>query len=173
MNIKQTNLNEIFQEYLSLLGISSFDKIDKHGFVIPISPRKDSFMKNHILLVGDAAGFADPVTAEGISFAILSGQIAANAIIKGNMEENTIERYFNAEIDKKILSELNIARKLMNLVFINPFLRTNLFRLYGHKLTKSMTQIFLGNKTYKEIVKYPPNYLKLLRFWNPKNKDEV
>ena len=170
MNRKQTNLNEILQEYIRLLGINSFDKIEKHGYVIPVSPRKDTFMKKRILLVGDAAGLADPVTAEGISFAILSGQIAANSIIKGNMDESTVKRYFHMELNKKILSELKIARKLMNLVFMNTFIRTNLFRFYGHKLTKSMAQIFLGNETYKEIVKDPLNYLKLLRLWNPRNK---
>jgi len=163
-------LNEIFKRYLKLLGINSYNKIEKHGFVIPVSPRNDTFIKNRVLLVGDSAGFADPVTAEGISFAIQSGQIAANAITKGKMDEESIEKIFNAELDKKILSELRIGRILSNLVFINPLIRTNLFRFYGHKITKSMAQIFMGERSYKETIRNPVNYLKLLRFWNPKNK---
>jgi len=114
-------------------------------------------------------GFADPITAEGITFAILSGQIAANAIIKGKMEESLVYKHFHNELNQKILSELRIGRLLTKLVFINPTIRTNLFRFYGHKLTKSMTQIFMGKKSYKEVIRNPLNYLKLLRMWNPGN----
>lgn len=167
MNRKQTDFEDIFNSYLKLLGIKTCNKKEKHGFIIPVCPRKDTFMKNRVLLTGDVAGFADPVTAEGISFAILSGQIAANAIIKGDMEESLVNKHFHTELDQKILSELRIGRKLAKLVFTNPVIRTNLFRFYGHKLTKSMTQIFMGKKSYKEVVRNPLNYLKLLRIWNP------
>jgi len=35
------------------------------------------------LLVGDAAGLVDPITREGIFFALLSGQLAADSILGG------------------------------------------------------------------------------------------
>lgn len=169
MNRKRTIFADIFTNYLKLLRIKTYSKIEKHGFIIPVHPRKDTFMKNRVLLTGDVAGFADPVTAEGISFAILSGQIAANAIIKGDMEESLVHAHFHNELDQKILSELRIGRILSKLVYMNPVIRTNLFRFYGHKFTKSMTHIFLGKKSYKDIVRNPLNYLKLLRMWNPGN----
>lgn len=167
MSRKRTIFADVFTNYLKLLRIKTYSKIEKHGFIIPVHPRKDTFMKNRVLLTGDVAGFADPVTAEGISFAILSGQIAANAIIKGDMEESLVHEHFHNELDQKILSELRIGRILSKLVYMNPVIRTNLFRFYGHKLTKSMTHIFLGKKSYKEVIRNPLNYLKLLRMWNP------
>ena len=55
--------------------------LERHGFVIPVRPRTGSLARERMLLVGDAAGLADPVTAEGISLAVRSGGLAADAII--------------------------------------------------------------------------------------------
>ena len=40
-------------------------------------------VKGRLLLVGDAAGYVDPLTGEGISLGILSGVIAVNCIADG------------------------------------------------------------------------------------------
>jgi geranylgeranyl reductase family protein len=51
------------------------------GHFIPIGGIKRKVASKRILLVGDAAGFADPFLGEGIAHAILSGKLAARAII--------------------------------------------------------------------------------------------
>jgi flavin-dependent dehydrogenase len=38
--------------------------------------------RGRVLLAGDAAGFVDPLTGEGIHSAIVSGQAAASAVMK-------------------------------------------------------------------------------------------
>src|ERR1019366_8071985 len=117
------NLNECFNRYLQFLGISDPISIDRHGFVIPIAPRGSVFARGGILLAGDAAGFADPVTAEGISNAILSGQLAGHAVATafGHPEEVS-ERYNNA-IESKILPKLRWARRLARILYGLPRLR--------------------------------------------------
>ena len=54
----------------------------KSMVIIYPSLRRKEFTNGRILLVGDAAGFTDPITAEGISYAIESGRYAAEAITK-------------------------------------------------------------------------------------------
>ena len=53
----------------------------------------------HVLLIGDAAGFVDPMTGEGIHTALDSGRIAAHflceAIAVGNFDKEVMKEYQN------------------------------------------------------------------------------
>src|SRR2546426_9356241 len=71
------NLHGQLEEYLRVIGLAP-QSMERHGFVIPVRPRAGPLARERMLLVGDAAGFADPVTAEGISFATQSGKLAAD-----------------------------------------------------------------------------------------------
>jgi geranylgeranyl reductase family protein len=68
---QKMDLKKYYAEYLKTLGINEIITEEAHGFVIPVSPRTDTFVKNNVFLIGDSAGFADPILAEGISNAIL------------------------------------------------------------------------------------------------------
>eukprot|EP01102_Stenamoeba_stenopodia_P015989 TRINITY_DN552_c0_g2_i1.p1 TRINITY_DN552_c0_g2~~TRINITY_DN552_c0_g2_i1.p1 ORF type:complete len:394 (-),score=109.28 TRINITY_DN552_c0_g2_i1:78-1259(-) len=52
---------------------------------------------DHLLIIGDAAGFIDPLTGEGIQYAMESGMYAANVIDegikKGNLSEAFLKKY--------------------------------------------------------------------------------
>ncbi len=58
------------------------------------------------LLVGDAAGLVDPITREGIFFALQSGELAARAIAASD------SRRYSAAIHAEILPELRRAARL-------------------------------------------------------------
>ncbi len=85
---KKDQLFKTFEVYLKKLHqIYNFKEDDlkiKGGF-FPIGGFKSSVMHNRIILVGDAAGFVDPLTGEGIYYAIRSGKIAAEQIIRKNI----------------------------------------------------------------------------------------
>ena len=49
-------------------------------------------LRDRVFLVGDAGGFADPLTGEGIYGALVSGQAAAKAILAELRGESTAER---------------------------------------------------------------------------------
>jgi geranylgeranyl reductase family protein len=54
-------------------------------------------VRNHVLLVGDAAGFVDPMMGEGIAYAMKSGVYAADVITRaaelGRYDEHYLEQY--------------------------------------------------------------------------------
>jgi geranylgeranyl reductase family protein len=52
----------------------------RHGHTIPLYTRPRPVATGRILLAGDAAGVVDPLTGEGIRFALKSGQLAAEAL---------------------------------------------------------------------------------------------
>ena len=169
MNLKNGNMNSYFSRYLKSLQIYKINKSERHGFVIPLNYRK-TFAGNRILLVGDAAGFIDPITAEGISFAILSGQIASETLIKGNMDPVIVCKEYNDQISKKIIPELRAGRFLSKFIYGYRGLRILIVKLYGKKLSELMTDVVIGDKKYSSLLKDPSNYIKLFYKWSVKDK---
>ena len=120
--------------------------------------------------MGDAAGFADPVTAEGITFAIRSGKIAARALVGGNLREDAVSRAYEDEIATEILPELRAARLSATILYDHPVLRTILFSLYGRRFSEAVIDILTGDGTYRGAVAEPANYFKLLKLWAPRRR---
>jgi flavin-dependent dehydrogenase len=65
----------------------SLEGVQLRGHPIPIYTRREPIATKRALLVGDAAGLADPFTGEGIRLAIKSGRLAAQAILSGQPEQ--------------------------------------------------------------------------------------
>ncbi len=158
----RAGLHTYVDNYLRQLGIHSTESVQRHGYVIPVRPVARTFVGNRTLLVGDAAGFVDPVTAEGISFAALSGRLAADAIVRGGMEELRVRRFYHASLRENILPELRAARLLARLLYDFPHLRKAVFKARGQLLAEAVTDVFMGDRTYRGAVANPLNYLRLL-----------
>lgn len=77
----QAALQRVAERY----GIS-LEGSTMHGHPIPIRTRREPLAARRSLLVGDAAGLADPFTGEGIRFAMKSGWLSANALLTGRLE---------------------------------------------------------------------------------------
>ena len=149
-------------DYLQWLGITRIQKIEKHGYLIPLAPRRGPLARGRVLLAGDAAGLVDPVTAEGITHAILSGQLAATAVTEGRLDANKVSAIYQSLLEKNILAELRTSRFLARILYHYPRIRNGAFRLNGQKLCDFVTNVIMGEANYHAAVKRPSNYLKLL-----------
>ncbi len=164
MRPSKINMNTYLKSYMETLGITETLEEQKHGYIIPMHPKKKKFSHGRILLAGDAAGLADPVTAEGISYAVETGNYAAEALLRGKFNVETVNRKYNF-IMKRVLSELRNAKFLSYFIYHSPSLRKFVFKNYGTRLSELMADVITGEKKYGKLVKNPVNYLKLL---NPK-----
>jgi len=162
------NLKHALKRYLNILDIRNIKRQERHGFIIPASPRSEGFTRNRIILVGDAAGFADPVTCEGITFAIKSGQLAAESLIQESFAWNRCKVRYEQLIQQHILPELSVARFFSKILYISPKLRTWTFKCFGSNCTDVLSGIFAGKSTYRAAVANPINYLKLLKLRHTK-----
>ena len=159
-----TSLHNLLSKYLRALNINQeeIEEMDKHGFMIPLYSGKNKLSSGRVLIVGDALGLADPITAEGISYAIESGQLAARAIINGKFELNDVVKIYKQFL-KPILKELRYAKVLAWFVYGNPAVRRSVFKHYGARISELLTDVIMDEKKYSEILKNPKNYLKLFR----------
>ncbi|WP_299711340.1 geranylgeranyl reductase family protein [uncultured Tenacibaculum sp.] len=147
------NLKQYYQEYLKTLGINTIIKESQHGFQIPIAPRTDGFVKNNVFLIGDAAGFADPITAEGISNAIYSGVLAAKAISESNNNLDKAKELYLAKLNEKLLPEIQTGLWLAKWFYEQKTIRNILLKKYGQRFSDAMADIFHGDRSYPTDIK--------------------
>jgi len=76
---KRGELQTLLAHEMSCRGIDLRQGI-RQGHTIPLFTRPRPVATNRTLLVGDAAGLVDPLTGEGIRFALKSGRLAATAL---------------------------------------------------------------------------------------------
>ena len=162
---KTTCLQTQLADYLQQLGVTRVLKIEKHGWLIPLAPRREPLARGRVLLAGDAAGLVDPVLAEGISHALQSGQLAAAALAEGRLDVAKVSPLYQRLLEEKILCELRAGRWLANILYQHPRIRNGAFKLRGQRLCEFVTDVVMGQRTYRDAVKQPSSYLKLLGLW--------
>jgi len=162
------SIQDWFKKYLSLLGIKSENilKNEKHGYVIPFMKRKTKYSSGRILFAGDCLGFVNPLTAEGISYAIRTGQLAARAIVSNYKDQKKVTQKYKSDLEY-VYREVKAARLLSKVVYGPLALRKFIFRHWGKKLSELLTDVITDEKEYSNLIRNPVNYLKLFRpvYW--------
>jgi geranylgeranyl reductase family protein len=141
------NLHSQLEAYLRVIGLAP-RAVERHGFVIPVRPRPGPLVRGRVLLVGDAAGLADPVTAEGISFAVRSGRVAAEAILAGGLDPERVAAAYAAAL-APLLRELRVARALARVLYRHPRARRWLLARLGQEFVEAITDVCSGARTYR------------------------
>jgi geranylgeranyl reductase family protein len=157
MTANRHELRTAIGRYFDVLGCASPLSVERHGFVLPLSPRTGSFARRRILLTGDAAGFADPVTGEGISSAVRSGLLAAQSLIDGQLQQAVVEERYNRLVAQAVLPELRAGRLLAYILYHCPRVRTWVFSQQGQRLCEIMADIMAGKKLYQDF--FRPRWL--------------
>ncbi|MGB0891831.1 MAG: geranylgeranyl reductase family protein [Flavobacteriaceae bacterium] len=145
---RKINLKEYYQKYLTQLGITEIISEQQHGFQIPVAPRTDGFTKNNVFLIGDAAGFAEPITAEGISNAILSGKLVAEALVESNLDFKTASTLYEEKLQQKLLPELHSGVYLAKYFYTKNPIRKFLLKKYGQLFCDIMVDILSGDRAF-------------------------
>jgi geranylgeranyl reductase family protein len=161
---KEKSLRGNMAAYLRFLGITRVRREERHGFVIPISPRRDGFARGRLLLAGDAAGFADPVTAEGISSAVLSGFLAARGVLESRLHEKRSGAMYEMLVKRHILPELSAARLFAGMLYGVPGLGTWAVKHHGDRLIRAVSGVFTGERSYRSLWSAPARMRLLKRY---------
>jgi flavin-dependent dehydrogenase len=101
------------------------------------------------LLVGDAAGLVDPLTREGIYFALRSGRLAAAAIAQGG---STAAPAYLTSLRREIYPELRRAALLTAGFFREGFAELLVLALgRSEKIGLVMTDLISGRQPYRTL----------------------
>lgn len=111
------------------------------------SGARDRYAVDGAYLIGDAAGFVDPLTGEGIYYAVASGRAAAEAIMGDG------EAQYEDALAADIIPELQLARRYARWFHLLPLwtfggvMCTGRYRRY----VEYFIRILSGSCTYREM----------------------
>jgi geranylgeranyl reductase family protein len=140
---RKEKLRDILRQEMAKFGIS-LDGVTLHGHPLPIYIRSERLNTARSLLVGDAASLMDPLSGEGIRYAVKSARLAVEAIIQGELDKYT------TWIQREIGDNLRQARRLVALFY-------GLQRLCFHlgacnpKVTRLLAKILNDQATYSDL----------------------
>jgi len=171
-NNRTDKVNKYINDYILKLKLNRIENIEKHGFYIPVSLAKNKLSLNRIFLAGDAAALADPLTAEGISSAIFSGQFAAEAIIEGKGDTERSSYLYNQKVEENLWKELKGSLFFNKVFYSYDNIRAFLMKHYGIKLSEIIADIISNQRKYSSLLKNPVNYFKLVKHYFPNTRQE-
>ena len=131
----QNTLNKVMARY----GIN-LSETPLHGHPIPIYARHELVSTRKIMLVGDAAGLADPLSGEGIRFAIKSGRLAAESILRGHPEQYPKNLRRTIGLNHRLTMIISIAFYFFQDPFLlfgtpNPFSTQGIVEMLADRMT--------------------------------------
>jgi geranylgeranyl reductase family protein len=103
-------------------------------------------------LLGDAAGFADPVTGEGIYYAIRSAELFAETYLAG--EPMTYEQKWRADFGAELKRASQMRRRFYGNFWGAPFTDRMIEFARGHRgIRKVLGQLVAGDQGYTNLKK--------------------
>ena len=144
------DLKRHYLAFLDSLDFSHHTIARWESSLIPICAGRRVVARDRAVLLGDAAGLADPLTGEGIYNAVLSAQLAAPAI------ENSL-RYgdlrlgdYRKAVEEKIILEMKIAYVFSRVLALFP---SRLFKVLkrDERVWRSWCYLLRGEITYSTI----------------------
>ncbi len=138
------------QKFLNSLNIDSYAIAGSGSHLIPTCTKGRLVWQNRALLLGDAAGLADPLTGEGICNAIQSAQLAA-PVIEGSLVRGRVElQDYQQIVERKVVSELRIARTLSRFFVRFPHLAFGMFDR-SDEVWRAIYNLMVGEIDYADI----------------------
>jgi flavin-dependent dehydrogenase len=147
------DIKRFFKAYLESKAIHAHADIRSlKGHMIPYGPAKsNSYANKNGMLVGDATGFVDPITGEGIYYAFREAQIAAEIISDDVLSINESAEKYNTLLKKELMHDLDCAQKLAYILYKIPVVSHRVLKAHGKSIGENHLEIITGKKSYGEL----------------------
>ena len=150
---KNPDIRKKLNAFLKILPIDFSKKISFNSHPIPYGKRSIRTGHGNILLIGDSAGFIEPVTGEGLYYAIKSAQIAADTYLNNLGNDKFLYNYKN-KCKYSFLKQLNQAFIARYLLYSKPIMPHALNRIgRSQKWTKGYMNVLSGERDYISYIK--------------------
>ncbi len=162
--VKQAKyLKKYFLYFLESLNIDDIEILSFRTYPLPFRTATGRIQASRVMVVGDAAGLTDPLTGEGIYYALKSGKMAAAAIMEC-LEGVTADVFqYRQRMDAEVISELLAAYPLMQVFNAAPRLIHCQLKK-RERLWKGFCKVLRGQVSYQEF-RNKMNRFRLL--WKP------
>jgi geranylgeranyl reductase family protein len=150
------DLQRRFVEHLRARGIVEGESSRRHftPFIIPVGGPLRKPGRGRVLLAGDAGGFVNGFTAEGIYYAMVSGELAADAVVETTPQTvRTLASRYAAACDAEMGQELRESVLIQRALFAD---RRRIARVIKGAaaepvLTRMIIDCAIGRVPYAEL----------------------
>ena len=143
-----------FRNFLKRLGFRT--DVVTHAHLLPSGGYERAVCSERIILVGDAAGFLDPYSGEGIKYAFISGKLAAERVVEsyenGDFSKQTLDSY-KGDCYKSFGENLEYSLRLTRLVHTYPGIFFRLLSSDKRVIEKGL-DLLAESMDYKEYIKW-------------------
>jgi geranylgeranyl reductase family protein len=123
----------------------------QRGHLVPLAGGRTTRRRGNVLLAGDAAALADPLTAEGISYALASGRRAGATILAALQGAPDILASYDRYIDEVLCHDFRYARIVAALSYRYPDVVVRL-AAEDPTLRETNTAAVSGTTDYRSLV---------------------
>ncbi len=132
------------------LGLDEANLRDLRGHQLPMRAPGSPIALGPALLVGDAAGFVDPLSGEGILAAAHSGRLAADAIVQHLAGAAPDLRGYESAVARELMPDIEFSRKLQAIFHRLPRLWVAILR-HSDWFWRNCHSLMRGDTTYVEL----------------------
>lgn len=136
--------------FIGSLGFGSATSTKYRGHKLAYGGYKERLSSRNVLLVGDAAGLADPLFGEGISYSLKSGQMGADVIVGYLCGELEGLDAYTEKVHQTILKDLSALRRLAFFVHRLPVVAVRLLSA-SQWLQYVIAGIVSGERSYSHV----------------------
>ncbi len=147
-------LKQHLHEFMRVEGIETADA-HFYSHVLP-SPQAQTLRARRVVgknwaLVGDAAAWVDPITGEGLHYALRSGDLLAQSLVAGKPQEYParVRAAFSADLE----FATRIARRFYRGRFLGGAVATRMIQFVGRSATfrELLADVFSGAQDYRSL----------------------
>jgi len=89
-------------------------------------------------MIGDSAGLVDPITGEGLYYALRSAELCANALLAGRPDE------YRALLEEEVLAELKVAARVSQRFYSG--------QIFGDSVLEKMVSLTAQSASFRELM---------------------
>jgi geranylgeranyl reductase family protein len=135
----------------------SFADLETHSHLLPLGGRFEPLHMGRSIIVGDCAGLVDPLSGEGISYGIRSGQIGAMVVAEAlSLENPSLLSEYTLLVQREIVSHFRYSWLISQTFFRFPKIVYSIVTqpriVNGYKLSRDKYSQ-MGEVQYSKIVK--------------------
>jgi geranylgeranyl reductase family protein len=131
-------------------GIRVTETSSLKSWPIPVRVKRSRFHNGRVLVAGDAGGLTDPLTGEGIYYAVRSGKIAAECCHNYLVSKSPSLAPYSDMVNRELMPELLEANRIKFLFNTVP-LRIHLFVRDSERAWRAFGKILRGERWYKDV----------------------